>query len=89
MSMSRIALGGFLSLALCFLVVSCGKLSQENYQKIKVGMSYLEVEKILGSGPTCDSAMGINTCTWGTKEKYVKVQFVGDAVVMYSAKGLN
>lgn len=89
MSMSRIALGAFLSLALCFLVVSCGKLSQENYQKIKVGMSYQEVEKILGSGPACDSAMGMKTCTWGTTEKYVKVQFVGDAVVMYSAKGLN
>ena len=28
-------------------------------------MSFQEVEKILGPGPTCDSAMGMKSCTWG------------------------
>jgi hypothetical protein len=80
---------GMLSLALCFLVVSCSNLSQENYEKIKVGMSYPEVEKILGSNPKCNSAVGVKTCTWGSEEKHVKVQFVADKVVMYSSKGLK
>jgi len=89
MARSKITTYGLLSLALCFLFVSCSNLSQENYEKVKVGMSYQEVEKILGSGPACDTTAGIKTCTWGTAEKHVKVQFVADKVVMHSAKGLR
>jgi len=65
MARSKIISWGLLILSLCFLTVACGNLTQENYEKIKVGMSYQEVEKILGSNPTCDSAMGMKTCTWG------------------------
>ena len=89
MSRSKNISWGLLLLSLCFLAVSCGNLTQENYEKIKVGMSYQEVEKILGSNPTCDSAMGMKTCTWGTAEKHVKVSFVGDNVALHSAKGLK
>ena len=39
--------------------------------------------------PTCDSAVGMKNCTWGTAEKHVKVQFVADKVAMYSARGLK
>ena len=89
MSRSKITSWGLLLLSLCFLAVACGNLTQGNYEKIKVGMSYQEVEKILGSNPTCDSAMGMKTCTWGTAEKHVKVSFVADKVTLYSAKGLK
>ena len=89
MSRSKNISWGLLLLSLCFLAVACGNLSQENYEKIKVGMSYQEVEKILGSNPTCDAAMGMKNCTWGTAEKHVKVQFVADKVAMHSAKGLK
>jgi outer membrane protein assembly factor BamE (lipoprotein component of BamABCDE complex) len=78
-----------LTLALSLATVACDNLSQENYNKIKVGMSLQEVEKLLGSSPTCDSAVGMKNCTWGTAEKHVKVQFVADKVAMYSAKGLK
>jgi hypothetical protein len=83
-----------LLLSLCFLVVACGNpihssLTQQNYEKIKVGMSYQEVEKILGANPTCDSAVGAKKCTWGTAEQHVKVEFVADKVVFHSAKGLK
>ena len=89
MARSKISSWGLLLLSLCFLAVACSSLTQENYEKIKVGMSYQEVEKILGSNPTCDSAMGMKTCTWGTAEKHVKVSFVADKVTLYSAKGLK
>lgn len=78
-----------LALALSLTTVACDNLSQENYNKIKVGMNLQEVEKLLGSSPTCDSAVGMKNCTWGTAEKHVKVQFVADKVAMYSAKGLK
>ncbi|MGE5844884.1 MAG: outer membrane protein assembly factor BamE [Syntrophaceae bacterium] len=89
MARSKITSWGLLLLSLCFLAVSCGNLTQENYEKIKVGMSYQEVEKILGPNPTCDSAMGMKTCTWGTAEKNVTVSFVADKVALHSAKGLK
>jgi hypothetical protein len=79
----------FLVFSLCFFATGCDNLTQENYNKIKVGMSFQEVEKLLGSGPTCDSAVGMKNCTWGSTEKHVKVQFVADKVALYSAKGLK
>lgn len=89
MSKSRAVSSMLLIAALCFMAVACGNLTQQNYDKIKVGMNYQEVEKILGSNPTCDSALGVKSCTWGTTEKHIKVQFVADKVTLYSAKGLK
>lgn len=89
MSKSRAVSSMLLIAALCFMAVACGNLTQQNYDKIKVGMNYQEVEKILGSNPTCDSALGVKSCTWGTAEKHIKVQFVADKVTLYSAKGLK
>lgn len=89
MHRSRTISSVLLLLSLCFLVVSCSSLTQQNYEKIKVGMSYQEVEKILGANPTCDSAVGVKNCTWGTAEQHVKVQFVADKVALHSAKGLK
>lgn len=89
MSKSRAVSSMLLIAALCFMTVACGNLTQQNYDRIKVGMSYQEVEKILGSNPTCDSALGVKSCTWGTAEKHIKVQFVADKVTLYSAKGLK
>jgi hypothetical protein len=78
-----------LAVSLCLMTLGCDNLTQENYNKVKVGMSLQEVEKLLGSSPTCDSAVGMKHCTWGSAEKHVKVQFVADKVAMYSAKGLK
>ena len=89
MARANIISWGLLLLSLCFLAVSCSNLTQENYDKIKVGMSYQEVEKILGSNPTCDSAVGVKSCTWGTAEKHVNVSFVANKVALHSAKGLK
>lgn len=89
MPSSRSILLVLLILSLCFLTVSCSNHTQENYDKIKVGMSYQEVEKILGSNPICDSAMGVKNCTWRTTEKHINIQFVADKVALHSAKGLK
>ncbi len=78
-----------LILLLGLQVTGCSNLTQENYDKIKTGMSFQEVEKLLGSGPICDSAMGMKSCTWGDKDKYVKIQFMADKVVIHAAKGLK
>jgi len=89
MSRSRAIAMILLILSLCFLTIGCDSPSQEKYNKIKIGMTFQEVEKLLGSSPTCDSAVGMKNCTWGTAGKHVKVQFVADKVAMHSAKGLK
>jgi hypothetical protein len=89
MSRSRSISTLVLILTLCLQLVACSSLTQENYDKIKVGMSFQEVEKLLGSNPSCDSAMGMKSCTWGTSDRYVKIQFVADKVAIHVAKGLK
>ena len=76
-------------LLLSYSVIGCGGPTQEKYDKIKTGMTFKEVEKVLGSSPTCDSAAGMKNCTWGNDEKHIKVKFVADRVALHSAKGLK
>ncbi len=78
-----------LLLACGLLVLSCSKLTQENYNKIKVGMSYADTVALLGTDHRCDSALGFKNCSWGGGEKVVTIQFLGDKAVLFSAKGLN
>ena len=69
-------------------ILACSKVTQENYEKIKLGMSYEEVVDILGKAQECGSSIGMTNCRWESNEKYIKVQFIADKVVFFSAKGL-
>jgi len=69
-------------------ILACSKVTQENYEKIKLGMSYEEVVDILGKAQESGSSIGMTNCRWESNEKYIKVQFIADKVVFFSAKGL-
>ena len=72
-----------------FIIFSgCSKLTRENYEKIKLGMAYEEVADILGQAQECNSSIGVNNCRWESSGKSIKVRFIADKVVLYSAKGL-
>jgi hypothetical protein len=43
-------------IALSLLLIGCGKISQSNYDKIKIGMPRSEVESILGPGEKATNA---------------------------------
>jgi hypothetical protein len=75
-------------IAALLLVTGCSKLTQENYGKISMGMNYDEVISILGNPDQCSGAVGVQNCTWGGGEKYIKINFVGKKVVLFSSKGL-
>jgi hypothetical protein len=81
-------LTAFLIFSFIFLL-DCSKLTQENYEKIKLGMGYEEVADILGQAQECDSSIGVTNCRWESNGKYIKVQFIADKVVLFSAKGLS
>ena len=72
-----------------FFAFACSKVTQENYEKIKVGMTYEEIIDILGKAQECNSAVGMTNCKWGSNEKYIKIQFVSDKVILFSGKGLS
>jgi hypothetical protein len=69
--------------------LACSKVTQENYEKIKLGMAYEEVVDILGRAQECGSSIGMTNCRWESNGKYIRVQFIADKVVLFSAKGLS
>lgn len=66
----------------------CSKLTTENYNKLRVGMSYDEVTSLLGKPDDCDGAIGFKSCTWGDEKKNINVNFGGEKVLVFSAHNL-
>jgi len=80
-------IGGIFLLSL--LLVACNSLSVNNYDRLKVGMSYEEVSDIIGKTDSCNELLGTRTCTWGDDAKQIKVIFVANRATLFSHKGLN
>jgi hypothetical protein len=77
------AMGMLLSL------LACSKLTQENYNKITMGMTYDEVVAALGAPAKCDDVMGVRSCKWGDDTRSVNVNFLGGKVLLYSSSNLH
>jgi len=71
------------------LVVGCSKINKDNYDKIAVGMTYDEVEDILGAPDEARDLLGTKSCIWGQAPETISITFVGDKVVFHSARGLK
>lgn len=71
------------------LLLGCSPLTQENYNKITVGMSYHEVTTLIGKPDACDDVMGVRNCVWGDEKRSVQVGFVADKVLLFSANNLK
>lgn len=68
--------------------LGCSKMTRENFDKIKMGMSYEEVVGIIGEPDTCDGALGAKKCVWGNKTKNITISFMGEKVILPVMKGL-
>ncbi|WP_041958469.1 lipoprotein [Sulfurospirillum arsenophilum] len=80
----------YIIIALVVLIFAgCSKLSKENYDKIQVGMSYVQVSDILGKATKCDSLAGMSDCTWGDEKHYIKVKLVADKVMFMHSAGIE
>ena len=78
-----------ISLFSILLIFGCSKVNKENYDKIKVGMSYGEVIEVLGKPGSCgEPVLKTKSCMWGSSEKQINIKFAGDTVVWRSSKGL-
>ncbi|MBN2282547.1 MAG: DUF3862 domain-containing protein [Deltaproteobacteria bacterium] len=76
-------------LLVVFLLTGCSNVNKENYDKLKMGMTYTEVTDILGAPDNCSETMGAKNCLWGDDEVNIKVKFVVDKVVWMSNTGLK
>lgn len=72
------------------LLTGCSKLTKENYQQLKAGMSYEEVTAIIGKATRCEDSLGTNRCVWGDENgTHVKINFISDTALLFSQKGLQ
>ena len=71
------------------LLAACSKLTMDNYNRVKPGMTYEEVRRILGAPERCSEALTIRACEWGDEKRFVHVNFVGDKAVLMSAENLR
>jgi hypothetical protein len=71
------------------VMFGCSNLTQENYNKLSLGMDYEEVVEILGKPDECKSVLNARNCIWEDSAKSITVQLVADKVVFLSNKGLK
>ena len=69
-------------------IMGCSKVTQENYDRIKSGMTYEEVKKILGDPTNCESGLGIKSCVWQHGEKKIDIKILADQVIFLTSKNL-
>jgi len=99
MRTNRLAVVVFVLLGLgVVMLAGCGgsKVTKDNFDKIKTGMTVAEVEAILGKGTETQSAAGAigdlagsaKTITWKDGDKTITVNFLNDKVATTASTGL-
>ncbi|WP_282130628.1 DUF3862 domain-containing protein [Pseudoalteromonas aliena] len=78
-----------LIIAALLSLAACSKVSQENYEKIKIGMDKADVETLLGSADNCVEKTLHTNCVWGDETKNIEITLVSDKVTLYSKHGLT
>jgi hypothetical protein len=82
-------LGILAVVTLALALTACSKVTHENYQKIKAGMTFDEVKGILGNPDKCSDALGMKSCVWGDEKRHITVGFLGDKVALTAAENIR
>jgi hypothetical protein len=85
----RHALQYTLALILFAGLAACSRLTAANYDKLKSGQSYEEVQGLLGQPANCNEALGLRSCLWGDDKSSITVNFVGGKAVLFSAQNIH
>ena len=78
-----------LLLLLPVFLYGCSKVTSQNYNQLKAGMSYQAVIDILGTPESCSEQFKAQSCLWGNEKKYIRGTFVAEKLVLYSSEGLE
>lgn len=68
---------------------ACSRLTVENYDKLKEGMTYEEVTNLIGKPTECTEALMIRHCEWRDGERTVSVSFLGGKATLFAAEKIN
>ena len=79
----------FFFIATALLTACTNPINLENYNKLQLGQSVDEVNKIVGAPARCDEVLGVRNCVWGDEQRGFSVNFVAGKVILLSAKGLK
>ncbi len=75
------------------LMIACSlepdRVTKENYDRLKLGMSYEQVSDILGLPADISTNFGLKQYTWVEKDRHIHAKFMGDSAVYYSSKNLK
>ena len=74
---------------LILLLNGCNKVTKENYDKIKSGMTYDEVVEFLGKPEGCSETLGISNCEWKNDDAKIAITFISNQVTIAVADGLK
>jgi len=69
-------------------LAACSRVTQENYQKLELGMDWQAVTELLGEPDHCKAVLNAKSCIWEDGERAITVRFIGDNVVLFSSEGL-
>jgi hypothetical protein len=83
---SGILVAGLLAV---LLLAACTRLTAENYEKLKMGMSYDEVKVLLGPPDECTDMLGVKHCRWGDEKHNISISFAGDKVMIFTAENIR
>ena len=65
------------------------RVTKENYDKLKLGMSYEEVSEILGLPADTSTRFGLKQYTWVEEDRHIHAKFLADNAVYYSSRNLK
>lgn len=69
---------------------ACSKVTQENYDKLELGMDSEKVSEILGAPAECSENLATKTCLWGQEQgSYIQVSFVGNKAAIFNKNELK
>jgi len=76
-------------LVLLAMLSGCSKLTADNYAKLKTGIEYSEVVRILGTPDSCSEALFVKSCVWGNEQKNITVNFLSDKAILSSCRNIK
>ncbi|UPT78498.1 DUF3862 domain-containing protein [Sulfurovum sp. XGS-02] len=76
-------------IGIILLFNGCSKVTKENYDKIKSGMTYEETVKVLGKPEGCSETLGISNCEWKNDDATIAITFISNQVTITVAEGLK
>ncbi len=85
---------GIVVALMAMVMVACSvqppsRITKENYDQLKFGMTLESVTEILGAPPYHSARLGVQQFTWTDGERHIHAKFIAGRAIYFSSKGLD